>query len=131
MDLLLMNKVNASFYMLGSFIFLVSIIIPQFANAQEEISKINEQQKEALKLFFNSPSQPQQQQISTDQTDKESDIILNSQIQEKGMQQQQQQQQQQQTNIDDHKIEPFMLFFNAREQYQEQKVKQQQLEQEK
>src|SRR5215216_5814760 len=56
-----MSKVNASIvYMLISFIFLVPVIIPQFANAQEDIPKINEQEKKALELFSNSQSQYKQ-----------------------------------------------------------------------
>ena len=56
------------------------MIIPQFANAQEDIPKINEHQKKALELFSNSQSQLQQQKISPSQIDKESNIIFNSQI---------------------------------------------------
>ena len=86
-----MSKVNATIvYMLTSFIFLVSVIIPQFVNAQEVVPKINEQQREALELFSKSQSL-YQHQIGTDQIDKKFDTIFNSQSQEQGMPQQQQQ----------------------------------------
>ena len=140
---LLMNKVNVSlFYTLGSFIFLVSMIIPQFTNAQEDIPKINEHQKGALKLFSNYQSQQQEQQKSPDQIDKEPNIIfksqfqkqeklqeqtannsnpmnaLNSEIVNEQVQKQLQQQkiiqgmQQQKESNDDQELETFMLFFN-------------------
>ena len=48
-----MNKVLIpAFFLLGSLILGVSVMIPQFANAQGE-QKVNEQQIQALKLFFN------------------------------------------------------------------------------
>src|SRR5688500_12965208 len=89
-----MSKVNATIvYMLTSFIFLVSVIIPQIVNAQEVVPKINEQQRKAVELFSNSESL-NQQPSGTDQIDKKLDTIFNSQSQEQGMPQQQQQQQQ-------------------------------------
>ena len=48
-----MNKaLIPAFFLLGSIIVGVSIMVPQFANAQEEL-KVNDQQLQALKLFFN------------------------------------------------------------------------------
>ena len=48
-----MNKaLIPAFFLLGSLILGVSVMVPQFANAQGE-QKVNEQQMQALKLFFN------------------------------------------------------------------------------
>ena len=98
-----MSKVNASiFYMLGSFIFLLSVIIPQFANAQEDIPKINEKQKEALELFSNSQSKHQQTSaVDIQQNNINSDKnilkkIIQQELQEKSLKEQGQEQQQQQ-----------------------------------
>ena len=76
--------------MLGSFVFLVSMIIPQFANAQEDIPKINEPQKGALDLFSNYQSQQQQHQKSPSQIDEELNILFNTQIKKQEIQQQEQ-----------------------------------------
>jgi hypothetical protein len=47
-----MNKaLIPAFFLLGSLILGVSIMVPQFANAQGE-QKVNDQQMQALKLFF-------------------------------------------------------------------------------
>ena len=51
-----MNKaLIPAFFLLGSLILGVSVMVPQFANAQGE-QKVNEQQMQALKLFFNAQS---------------------------------------------------------------------------
>src|SRR5215211_2340830 len=48
-----MNKaLIPAFFLLGSIILGVSVMVPQFANAQGE-QKVNEQQMQALQLFFN------------------------------------------------------------------------------
>src|SRR5918994_294293 len=90
-----MSKVNASIvYMLGSFIFLLSVIIPQFANAQEDIPKINEKQKEALELFSNSQSKHQQTSaVDIQQNNINSDKnilkkIIQQELQEKSLKEQ-------------------------------------------
>src|SRR5918993_329659 len=101
-----MSKVNASIiYMLGSFIFLLSVIIPQFANAQEDIPKINEKQKEALELFSNSQSKHQQTSaVDIQQNNINSDKnilkkIIQQELQEKSLKEQGQEQQQQQQQL--------------------------------
>ena len=54
-----MNKaLIPAFFLLGSIIVGVSIMVPQFANAQGE-QKVNDQQLQALKLFFNVQIQTQ------------------------------------------------------------------------
>ena len=117
-----MNKVNASLlYMLGSFIFLVSMIIPQFANAQEDIPKINEHQKGALDLFSNYQSQQQQQQKSHSQIDEEPNLIFNAQLKK------QEKQQQEQTDNNAKSINALNSEFSplqVQKQLQQQKVKQ-------
>jgi hypothetical protein len=45
-----MSKITASIVCTLCLIFLVSVIIPQFANAQEDVTKIKEKQKEGLDL---------------------------------------------------------------------------------
>ena len=69
-----MNKaLIPAFFLLGSLILGVSVMLPQFANAQGE-QKVNDQQMQALKLFFNaqnpadSNSNPQTETSSDSQS---------------------------------------------------------------
>src|SRR5918993_1230170 len=109
-----MSKVNVSIvYMLGSFIFLLSVIIPQFANAQEDIPKINEKQKEALELFSNSQSKHQQTSAVDIQ---QNNINSDKNILKKIIQQQQQvkqgiQQQQAESDNNQMKISPEVIIY--------------------
>ncbi|HYZ95192.1 MAG TPA: beta/gamma crystallin-related protein, partial [Nitrososphaeraceae archaeon] len=136
-----MSKVNASIvYMLGSFIFLLSVIIPQFANAQEDIPKINEKQKQALELFSNSQSQHQQtsaNDIPQNNLHSDKNIlkkIIQQELQENLNEQekqeqtiidnQQQQQQQQQINPIKAKENSKPVKEQGQEQQQQQQVKQ-------
>src|SRR5918993_2031560 len=130
-----MSKVNASIiYMLGSFIFLLSVIIPQFANAQEDIPKINEKQKEALELFSNAQSQHQQtSDVDIQQNNLNSDKnILKKIIQQELQEKLNEQDKQEQTNVDNkQQINPIKAIENTKslkeqgqEQQQQQQVKQ-------
>src|SRR5215212_3227825 len=108
--LLIMSKVNASIvYMLISFIFLVPVIIPQFANAQEDIQKINEQEKKALELFSNSQSQYKQPSTENIQqnNDNSAQIILKKIIQQELQKKVNEQKNQEQTNSSNNQLETF------------------------
>ena len=59
--LVLMKEINADILCMFSFIFLVSVIIPQFSHAQEDVQPINEKQREALNLFSQPESDSQLQ----------------------------------------------------------------------
>src|SRR5829696_6676682 len=105
-----MSKVNASIvYMLISFIFLVPVIIPQFANAQEDIPKINEQEKKALELFSNSQSQYKQPSTENIQqnNDNSAQIILKKIIQQELQKKVNEQKNQEQTNSSNNQLETF------------------------
>jgi hypothetical protein len=121
--------------MLGSFIFLLSVIIPQFANAQEDIPKINEKQKQALELFSNSQSQHQQTSANDiPQNNLHSDKnILKKIIQQELQENLNEQEKQEQTIIDNQQqqINPIKAIENSKpvkeqgqEQQQQQQVKQ-------
>src|SRR5688500_8547121 len=113
-----MSKVNASIvYMLGSFIFLLSVIIPQFANAQEDIPKLNEKQKEALELFSNSQSQIQQTSaVDIQQNNLNSEKnILKKIIQQELQEKLNEQEKQEQTNGDNQQqINPIKAIENSK-----------------
>ena len=83
-----MNKaLIPAFFLLGSLIVGISIMVPQFANAQGE-QKVNDQQMQALKLFFN-----EQNCRNTDGNQEiETSDSQSSQVQSQHVQQQQQQQ---------------------------------------
>src|SRR5687767_3794265 len=111
-----MNKaLIPAFFLLGSIIVGVSIMVPQFANAQEGL-KVNDQQLQALKLFFNvqngntdgnqeveasdaQSSKVQSQQVQQEQSSESDDTSHPSHVQSQQVQQQQQQQPSQ-TNSD-------------------------------
>ena len=83
-----MNKaLIPAFFLLGSLILGISVMVPQFANAQGE-QKVNDQQMQALKLFFNAqnPSTNDNKQTET------SSNSQSSQVQTQQVNQQQQQQ---------------------------------------
>ena len=82
-----MNKaLIPALFLLGSLIVGVSVMVPQFANAQGE-QKVNDQQLQALKLFFNV-----QNAGNTNGTQEvEASDAQSSQVQSQQVQQQQQQ----------------------------------------
>ena len=128
-----MSKVNASIvYLLGSFIFLLSVIIPQFANAQEDIPKINDNQKEALELFSSSQSQHQQTSaVDIQQNNLDSDKnVLKKIIQQELQEKLNEQEKPEQTNRDNQQqINTIKAIENSKslkEQGQEQQQQQQQ-----
>ena len=83
-----MNKaLIPAFFLLGSLIVGVSVMVPQFANAQGE-PKVNDQQLQALKLFFN----VQNAGNTNGNQEVEASDAQSSQVQSQQVQQQQQQQ---------------------------------------
>ena len=81
-----MNKaLIPAFFLLGSLIVGVSVMVPQFANAQGE-QKVNDQQLQALKLFFN----VQNAGNTNGNPEVEASDAQSSQVQSQQVQQQQQ-----------------------------------------
>lgn len=135
-----MNKVSISaFLIFGIFIFFVSVMIPQLTNAQEDVNKINQYQREALKLFSNPQIQQLQQEQGTINDDTTLKSIILQKLQENQQQtndndnqnvnaatndrdvnaQSQQQLQQQQIETEDQNLKALELFFNTDIQQQE------------
>ena len=82
-----MNKtVIPAFFLLGSLILGISIMIPQFTYAQGE-QKVNEQQIQALKLFFNE----QNMQDTNNNQQSETSDSQSSEVTSQNLEQQQQQ----------------------------------------
>ena len=82
-----MNKtVIPAFFLLGSLILGISVMIPQFTYAQGE-QKVNEQQMQALKLFFNE----QNMQNTNNNQQSETSDSQSSDVTSQNLEQQQQQ----------------------------------------
>src|SRR5215210_3567213 len=85
-----MNKaLIPAFFLLGSLILGVTVIVPQFTSAQGE-EKVNEKQMEALNLFFN--GQNLQKTTGNEQTEtlnSQSSDVSSSLVSQQGKQQQQ------------------------------------------
>src|ERR671911_353545 len=80
-----MNKaLIPAFFLLGSLILGVSVMVPQFANAQGE-QKVNEQQMQALKLSFNAQSPKDtngNQQEETSSSNSQSSQVQTQQVEQ-------------------------------------------------
>src|SRR5687767_5944016 len=101
-----MNKaLIPAFFLLGSLILGVSVMVPQFANAQGE-QKINEQQMQALKLFFN------EQNIDNTQGKQQPESLGAQSVDISSQQEEEQQQAQLQAQIDAHKKHKDMVQFS-------------------
>src|SRR5687768_2810379 len=99
-----MNKaLLPAFFLLGSLILGVSVIVPQFANAQGE-QKVNEQQMQALKLFFNAQNpdntkgNQQLETSSSSSSNSKSSQVQSEQVQQPQVAQLSHKQDQQSTN---------------------------------
>ena len=79
-----MNKaLIPAFFLLGSLILGVSVMVPQFANAQGE-QKVNDQQMQALKLFFNAqnPDNTNGNQQTETSSNSQSSKVQSQQVQQ-------------------------------------------------